>query len=172
MASPKMCIARCGNELASQARFKCASARTPFAAGHRTRDCGVGCAAKSTWNTTRLATIAGCCRARVSDAFLVVNDRSAALLAALSNCLLPRTLPTNRGTAVCRRAAGQSVCAFPRFHRTALTAVGRGGRGERLLPPRSNSNSHRARIRGNIGNSTAHTYLTAVTSVVAWSLWH
>lgn len=29
MASPKKCVARCGNELASQARLKCASARTP-----------------------------------------------------------------------------------------------------------------------------------------------
>ncbi len=44
MASPKKCSARCENELASQARFKSASARTPFAAGHRTRDCGAGCA--------------------------------------------------------------------------------------------------------------------------------
>ena len=121
---------------------------------------------------TRLAEIADCCRAGVSDALLVVNDRSAALPAALSKCLLPRTLPANRGTAVCRRAAGQSVCAFPRFHRTAVTAVGAERRGERLLPPRNNSNSHRAKIRSNTGNSTAHTYLTAVTPVVAWSLWH
>lgn len=51
------------------------------------------------------------------------------------------------------------MCAFPRFHRTVLTAVGRGVWGERLLPPRSNSNSHRATIRSAIGNSTAHNYL-------------